>query len=129
MSLCMTYKVTFIVKGIPANLAAVRRSQTWFPASALRVCTWVIGLVAPDMSPQLGALAKALPADFAAEWRLSVMGLHMSLQRAIVTELFMADGAPEWLLCCVNPHVGHHVALLVEDFTTHMAAKGFLTGV
>lgn len=128
MSLCVSHKVTFVVKGVPADLAAVRRSQARFPASAPDDGR-VVGLVAPDVSPQLGALAEAFPTDFATEWRLSIMGLHVPLQRAGVAELFVAGGAAEWLLRRVDPHVRHHVSLLVEDFATDVAAEGFLSGV
>lgn len=128
MSLCMPHKVTFIVKGVPADFATVRRSQAGFPTSAPN-SRCVVGLVGPDVSAQLGALAEVFPADFAAKQCLSIMGLHVSLQRARVAELFVADGAPEWLLCRVDPHVRHHVALLVEDFAADVAAEGFLSGV
>lgn len=128
MSLCMSHKVPFIVKGVPADLAAVRRSQTRFSAPAPDG-RCVAGFVAPGVSPQLYTLAEAFPAGFAAERRLSVVGLHVPLQRASVAELFVADVAPEGLLRSVDPHVCHHVALLVEDFAADVAAEGFLSGV
>ena len=124
----MPHKVTFIVKGIPADLATVRGSQTGIPASAPND-RLVIGLVAADVSPQPGTLCESFPADFAAEWHLSIMGFHVSLQRASMAELFVADSAPKWLLCRVDPHVCHHVALLVKAFSADVAAKGFLSGV
>lgn len=128
MSLCVPHKVPFVVEGVAADLAAVRRSQTRFPASAPGLRR-AVGLVAPDVSPQLGALAEAFAADFAAEGRLSVVVLHVSLQRAGVAELFVADAAPERLLRRVDPHVRHHVALLVEAFAAEVAAERFLSGV
>lgn len=133
MRICVPHKITFIVKGTPADLAAVRRSQTRLPASAPGGRRGgggrVVRLVATNMSPQLGALAEAFPADFTAERRLPIVGLHVSLQRAGVAELFVADSAPERLLRRVDPQVRHHVALLVEAFATDVAAEGFLSGV
>lgn len=128
MSLSMSHKVPFIVEGIPADLAAVGGGQTWFPAS-VPDSGLVVGLMAPDVLPQLSAFCKSLPADFAAERCLSIVGLHVSLQRPGVAELFAADSAPERLLCRVDPHVRHHVALLIEAFSADMAAEGFLSSV
>ena len=124
----MANKVPFIVKGVPADRAAVRRCQARFPVSAPD-SRRVVGLVAADVSPQFCTLAEAFPTDLAAEGRRSIVGLHVSLQRASVAELFAADGATERLLRCVDPHVRHHVALLVEDFATDVAAERFLSGV
>lgn len=128
MSLSMSHKVTFIVKGVPADLAAVRRCQTWFPASAPHRGL-LVGLVCPGMSPQISCLCESPPADFAAKRRLSVVGLHVSLQRASEAELFVTHSAREWLLCRVDSHVRHHVSLLVEAFSTDVAAEGFLSSV
>lgn len=128
VGLCMSYKVPFVVKGITTDLAAVRRSQTWFPALDPNRRN-IIGPVAAAVSPQLCAFNEALPAGFTAEWHLSIMGLHVALQRASVTERSVADVAPEWFLCRVDSHMCYHVALLVEDFAADVAAERFLSSV
>lgn len=128
MSFCVPHEVPFVVKGVPADLAAVRWSQTWFPAPTPDGGR-VAGLVALGVSPQLSVLAEAFPAGFAAERRLSVVCLHVPLQRTGVAELLVADVAPEGLFCRVDPHMRHHVALLVEDFAADVAAEGFLSRV
>ena len=78
MSLSMLHKVTFIVKGVPTDIATVGGSQTGFPASAPNG-RLLIGLMTPDVTPQLSALIKCFPANIAAEGHLSIMGLHVSL--------------------------------------------------
>uniref|UniRef100_A0A8D3CSN9 Uncharacterized protein n=1 Tax=Scophthalmus maximus TaxID=52904 RepID=A0A8D3CSN9_SCOMX len=81
LSLSVTHKVTFVVKGVSADLAAMGGSQNCFSASAPDG-RLVVRLMAPDVLPQLAALCKCFPANFAAERHLSVVGLHVSLQRA-----------------------------------------------
>lgn len=124
----MTYEVAFIVKGVPADLTAMRRSQTGFPTSAADN-RLVIGLMAADVSLQLSALGETFTADFATEWHLTIVGFHVALQRACVAELFLADGARERFFCRVDPQVRYHVPLLVEAFSTDVAAEGFLSCV
>lgn len=122
MSLGVPHKIALVVKSVSTNLAAVRRSETRLPP-----VSW---LVAPAVSPQLGALAESFPAGFAAELCcLSGVDLHVALQRTCVTELLLAGVAFERLLRCVDLHVCHHVAFLVKDFAADVAAEGFFSSV
>lgn len=128
VSICVPHKVSFVVERVPADLAAVRRSQTRFSASASG-SAHVGGLMDPDVSPQFGTLAEAFPAPLAAKRCLSVVDFDVPLQRAGMAELFVTNDAPERLLCCVDPHVSQHVSLLIEAFSADVAAKWFLSGV
>lgn len=115
----MPHKIPLVMKSASTDQAAVRRSETWFPA--------VAGLAALAVLPQLCAFAEA--SLFAAERCVSVVDLHVALQRARVTKLLLAGVALERFLRGMDPHVCHHVAFLVEDFAADVAAEGLFSGV
>lgn len=125
MCLSVPEQVALIVKGIPADLAGMRRGQAWFPAFG----SFGRLVVALDVPPQLRARLKAFITDCAAEWHLLFMSLHVPLRGAAMAGLFIADRAREKLLRCVSFHVSHHIALLVETLVAEPAVKGFLPGV